>query len=537
VNVSGRITFDRVPFFPGPNTGLNFAGTTQAPARGVVVEALPSSNTSATPLATAITDASGAYSFALPKSTGVVVRAKAQMSSTAASPTWNFQVLNNANSDALYVLDSSAFDTGTADISQKDLNAASGWDLATSSYPDPTKRAAAPFAILDDIYTAVQLITTAQPQIAFPALNVFWSTANKDDSNSGFCPASGNSATGNILTTSFHSGDVAGACVSALESQGGIYVLGFLAGNTGDTDEFDTHVIAHEFGHYIEHSFSRADSQGGNHSLGNKLDLRVAMSEGWGNAFSGMVFNDPVYRDSRITNGAPQGFSFNVSSPDTTSTGWYSEGTVQYVLWNLFGGSSANVGFAPIFRALKGKQKTTPAFTSIFTFLDAIETVSPSSAGAITALANSSGINSVDPFAVGETNDGGDSTVLPVYNTFTPPTMNVCSTLPAGEGGYNKLGNRKFFKIVTAASGIVSVSLTATSGSGVAATDPDFLLWSAGALRIDGTNGTGPTESASATLPAGTYVLEVYDYAYNNPANDSPVNDGPHCMTVTVTTP
>ena len=30
-----------------------------------------------------------------------------------------------------------------------------------------------------------------------------------------------------------------------------------------DTDEFDQHVIAHEFGHYIEHNFSRADNIGG----------------------------------------------------------------------------------------------------------------------------------------------------------------------------------------------------------------------------------------------------------------------------------
>ena len=78
----------------------------------------------------------------------------------------------------------------------------------------------------------------------------------------------------------------------------GIYILGDFA--AGDTDEFDQSVIAHEFGHYFEDRFGRSDSIGGDHGGSATLvDLRVAFGEGWGNAFSGMVLGDPIYRDSQ----------------------------------------------------------------------------------------------------------------------------------------------------------------------------------------------------------------------------------------------
>ena len=80
----------------------------------------------------------------------------------------------------------------------------------------------------------------------------------------------------------------------------GIYILGDFTALGGDTDEFDQSVIAHEFGHYVEDRFGRSDSIGGDHGgSATLLDLRVAFGEGWGNAFSGMVLGDPIYRDSQ----------------------------------------------------------------------------------------------------------------------------------------------------------------------------------------------------------------------------------------------
>jgi hypothetical protein len=543
VTVSGTITFDSVPFFSGSNTGLDFVHAIQAPARGVVVEALDAANTSATALASTVTSATGSYALVLPTGINIIVRVKAQLLATGSNATWNFRVLNNANADALYALDSpAAFNTGTTDIPNKNLNAPSGWNGST--YPASATRAAAPFAILDTVYNAVQLVLSAQPQITFPPFNLYWSVANK--SLSPFCPV-----LGAIDTTAFHSGDSPQVnCVSQTESTGGIYVLGDFASGDGDTDEFDTHVIAHEFGHYIEHNFSRSDSIGGSHSGSNKLDLRVAMSEGWGNAFSGMALNDPVYRDSSFRSSAPAGFSFNMegnASPDMdTNGGWYSETSIQQVLWDLFdsqndAGDSIPLGFGPIFQALQGRQKVTPALTSIFSFLDAVEAVAPNSTSAITQLAAAHGINSVDPFAIGESNNGGDSSVIPVYKDLAiPSTTSVCSE--AGNANYyNKLGNRKFLKVVTTSSLRVAIQVTGAVDPAVliskAASNPDFVLWANGTILIDGTNDESNLTVQTAPqmeVPAGTYVLEVYDFAYNNPGA-APNDNSPHCMSVSIT--
>ena len=90
-----------------------------------------------------------------------------------------------------------------------------------------------------------------------------------------------------------------------------------------DTDEFDQHVIAHEFGHYIENNFSRADNIGGSHGLGDKLDPRVAFGEGFGYAFAAIVLNDPVARDSvRLTTAIHGPSAFNIeTNPPTTPVG------------------------------------------------------------------------------------------------------------------------------------------------------------------------------------------------------------------------
>jgi hypothetical protein len=543
VTVSGRITFDSVPFSPGSNTGLDFAHTIQAPARGIVVEALDAANTSAAALASTVTSATGSYALVVPAGTNVIVRAKAQLLATGSSATWNFRLLNNTNADALYALDSATpFNTGATDIPNKNLNAPSGWNGST--YLASSTRAAAPFAILDTVYNAVQLVLSAQPQITFPPFNLYWSVANKN--LSPFCPISGA-----IDTTAFHTGDSLRAnCVSQTESTGGIYVLGDFASGEGDTDEFDTHVIAHEFGHYIEHNFSRSDSIGGSHSGSNKLDLRVAMSEGWGNAFSGMALNDPVYRDSSFRSGAPAGFSFNMEGnafPDMdTNGGWYSETSIQQVLWDLFdsqsdAGDNVFLGFGPIFQALQGRQKVTPALTSIFSFLNAVEAVASNSTSAINQLAGAHGINSVDPFAAGESNNGGDGSVIPIYKDLAiPSTTSVCSDASSANY-YNKIGNRKFLKIVSTSSLRVAIQVTGAVDPAVplskAASNPDFILWANGAVLIDGTNDGSnlAVQTAPQTqVPVGTYVLEVYDFTYNDPGT-VPNDNSPHCMSVSIT--
>src|SRR4029450_5511629 len=76
-----------------------------------------------------------------------------------------------------------------------------------------------------------------------------------------------------------------------------------LGDRSRDSDEFDDSVIVHEYGHMLAARFSRDDSPGASHGVGDMLDPRVAWSEGWANFFSCMVRNDQFFRDSMGPNG------------------------------------------------------------------------------------------------------------------------------------------------------------------------------------------------------------------------------------------
>jgi len=307
VTISGKITFDRVPFKAQLRAGRNFGGIIESPARNVVVEAVQPGNVfgGETTVASTTTDANGDYSLQVPASTTMFIRAKAQMLKTGTAPTWNFKVLNNASNDALYVMDGTAASSGSAS-STRNLRATTGWGGTTYT----GTRTAAPFAILDTMYQVKALILSAKADTAFPALDLFWSVSNRPASP--FCPDSGNIVSS--LYTTFSASNPNDECSTPTAGRDGIYILGDFSQN--DTDEFDQQVIAHEAGHYFEDQFSRSDSIGGEHAIDGKLDLRVAFGEGWGDAFGAMALNDPVYRDSSGAN-ADSGFNLESDIPQS----------------------------------------------------------------------------------------------------------------------------------------------------------------------------------------------------------------------------
>lgn len=528
VTVSGRITFDRIPF-KSSGTGLNPTAPIESPARLVMVEALDAASSAV--LASTATDANGDYSLQVPSNRSVKIRAKAQMTKSGAAPTWDFRVLNNANGGALYALDGSVFDTGTAS-STRNLRAASGW--GTTSYTG--QRAAAPFAILDTVYSARSLILSGAASAAFPALNLYWSDANKPTVGT-FCTTSGD-----IGTTFFTSGgNDAGNCTTHGALQAGIYILGDFT--QGDTDEFDQHVIAHEFGHYVENSFSRSDSPGSEHRTTDQVDMRLAFSEGWGNAYSGMVLNDPLYRDS--DGGVSNEGRFNMETDNPAVTGWFSEFSVDEVLWDLFdsvddAGDQITLGFAPIYSVMTGAQKNTEALTSIFSFADALRSTllsaNPSQAAALDALLGNEGISASNAFGDQESNAGGSSTALPIYQGIDPNQTPLLVCGSGADDSRNKLGYRRFLTLNLAAPAILTITATGAPDVNdplaVAASDPDILVHRRGAVVQRGENSTnvpGSTETLDhKSFEAGLYIIEVYDYAISN------VNV-PHCMTVSVT--
>lgn len=519
--ISGRVTFDRVPFSGTTSQGLSYTNTSAQPAREVVVELIPSGGGLA--LATTTTDSDGNYAFTVPANTNAFVRARAEARRSTA-PTFNLQVFNNTGPGVpLYVLDGSSFNTGTVNQT-KNLHAPSGW--GGTGYTSDLDRVAAPFAILDTLYAAAEFVQDNGGSANLPALDAFWSPLNN--------PNDGNVSNGDIISTLYRP-----QSNNPLDPPSGIYVLGL---ENIDTDEYDEHVIAHEFQHYLEDAISRTDTPGGSHSPSERLDLRLAFSEGFANAFSAMVLDNPVYRDSQGTQQSLS-FTFSMESNSASPAGWYNEASIQSLAWDLYDTAADSpdaieLGYKPMYDVFTGTLRTTPALTSVYPFLTALKVRSDVPSAPVNSLAAAQGILANDAWATGETNDGSVSQALPIYTSValnaTPVT--VCGSATAGS--FNKVGNRRFLRFNLAASQLVSIRAQYT-GTGSTAPlspdpDPDITLWRDGFLGIS-EEAVANEELLTRTLVAGEYVIEVYEWSHIDPTYLASQRRGVTCFNVSVT--
>ena len=483
--LSGVAQFESVPS-SSTNGALLYNAITTKPIRGATVEILLAA--SGQVLATTETDATGAYSAFIPPTDSVCVRVRAQLVRSG-TPGWDFRVRDNTQGDAQYVLDSAPM-SGRASAPVPALVAGSGWSVSSSSYVAP--RAGGVFAILDAVYEAHQKVLSVEPNRVLPPLNLFWSINNR--------PASPrNVAAGFIVTSHFSPG------ASPIPA---IYILGQA---DADTDEYDTHVVVHEFGHYLQSAVSRDDSVGGPHGAADRLDMRVAFSEGWGNAWSGIALDDPVYRDSL---GAAQsmGFAFDVSAPPPPAPppnrpGWYREDSLQFVIWQV--SQHPQLRLDSLWQALTGPIRTTDAATGAHLLGFALQQVAPAQASTVTTIFSSQNIDITtnEAFGTGESNDGGIPDALPVYRThpgITNTLGGLCVTDAAGRP--NKLGNYAFVR-VTLAAGQRTIRLQ----GGV---DPDFRIFNATfRAAAESFNPLAPgSETLSVNLAAGSYVIAVTDF-------------------------
>jgi hypothetical protein len=143
-----------------------------------------------------------------------------------------------------------------------------------------TTRLSGAFNILETIQRANELVRSADASVTPPAVTIFWSTRNTN--------RYGDASEGAVGTTYFSL------------ATNTAFVLGDRA---VDSDEFDDAVIFHEYAHMLAVQFSRDDSPGGQHGVGDILDARVAWSEGFANFLSGVARNDAIYRDSNGPDG------------------------------------------------------------------------------------------------------------------------------------------------------------------------------------------------------------------------------------------
>jgi hypothetical protein len=498
VSVSGAITYEFVP--PAILSGLDYSATLPLPVRGAVVQLIDA--VSGAVLASGVTESDGSYVLDVDRSTDVFVRVRAEMQRSGI-PGWSFRVVDNTRSDTIYALDGTVFNSGFGSAG-RDMLAASGW--GGSAYTG--SRAAAPFSILDAVYEARELILSADPDAVFPPLDIHWSTANI--ASGGETEAQMD--TGLIGTTRYYP-EFAG---------GGIFILGF---ENNDTDEYDHHVIAHEWAHYFEFAFSRSDNIGGPHTFGDQLDMRVAFSEGLGNVVSAIVKADTRYHDA-VGPGQANGFSFDVEENFGPNPGWYSEESVQEILYDLFDGDADGtdniaLGFSPLYAVLINQQRDTTAVTSIFSFISGLKADRPADAANIDVLLSGQEIAAVaDKFGTGEANSGTPASpdVLPVYHNIAVdgPAVNVCSiddfqSVQGGMGAFNNLGAREFLPFTITSPGIYGFTVAATTMPLGTDSDPEIVLHQRG--EIFRSESDDPNlETFDRVMTPGEYVLEVYEF-------------------------
>ena len=504
VKLSGTITYDRVPHTQ--NSGLDYANTVKSPARGVIVEAL---NAAGTVLSTASTDLSGVYNFTFDPNIDVRIRVKAQTLSIKAA-SWDFKVTDNTQSNQLYALDGSLASTGANAQQTRNLHAPHGW----SEQGYDSARAAAPFAILDTVYSAIEAFSAVDSNIDFPSLELRWSPNNRT--------VPGNKPAGEIGTSAY----------APSEDGGAIYILGE---ENRDTDEFDQHVILHEWGHYFEDQLSRTDSIGGLHSLQDRLDARVAFSEGWGNALAAMITGDPVYRDSSGDN-QKTGFSFNLETKTVNMPGWFNETSISTLIYDIFdntsdGADTLSAGLKPLYNVMTSEAyKDATVFSTIFAFTDGLRKEIGIDAAALNRLIDSQTISGEGTNGQGENNSGAIRSALPVYKevTLNGPAAQLCSVDDAGT--FNKLGNREF--IFLSLSSETDVNITAEKISGDENRDPDFNIWKGNKLLSESSSSKKGMESFTGRLASGEYIIEVYDF-FNINGTGSKRGDG--CFNLNVT--
>ena len=492
VTLSGTVSYDSVPFKSGLNSGLDYNNITQKKVRGAVVEVLNSSNKV---LGTTSTDDKGHYALTV-TGTSVKVRVFARLHKVARSgqSSWDFQVKDNTNSNALYAMEGSLASLGSSSTQTRNLNASSGW---TGSRYGAT-RVAGPFAILDVVYQAIDTVTTVENDAIFPPLNLFWSKNNLGAYDNKLSHSE-NLALGQIVTSNFDGTS--------------LYILGK---ENSDTDEYDSVIIGHEWGHYYESVFSRADSIGGQHGNGDELDIRLAFGEGFGTAMGAIITGNNLYRDS-LGNRQSQSFGSDLESGTVKNPGWYSEASIYNMLYDIYDshddeGDTLSLGFAAIHKVLRSEQKNTPAFTSIFSFIKALKNQNPGYDTEIDTLLAHQQIAPIrDIYGTGRTNRRVNAN--PLYTDLSVgQSVNITTDYSAkSTSPNNRLGTYNFVTFTIPSARTYTISISTRGGS--SSFDPDMYLYRGSSNQpIAAAEGEGRTEQINKRLSAGTYRMAVIVY-------------------------
>ena len=494
VFIRGQWRYQRVD---STATGLDYGNVTEHPIRGAQVQLIREATGAV--ITSRILTSTGSFNIGYGGNDQLRLRVLAE-SGQGEPP---IRVEDNTNGNALWSIDSPPFLISGTTIDQ-DYVAELGWDGAAYTGP----RSSAPFAIFDTVYEAMTTIYDARDP-TLPICRVNWSPDNRPENGS------------------IEQGQIGGA--HYLEE---IYLSGK---EDVDTDEFDTHLIVHEWGHYLQDKAARDDSIAGPHGPGDILDPRVAYGEGLATGIVGVVLApDTLYSD---TYGPGQTTSFSFDFEDNTddpTPGWWSEWSIQAIVNDIFDGNNdlpydnLQLDVGAFYDALVAT-KDVDSLQSIFTFIDILKKAHPGSAADINTLCGHHDISPVqDEWGTGEAH----STLgieLPPYEVLTidgPSAVRQLNGEAGIAGTWNWLTNSRFATFV-GNGGSVTVNASTPAPTGFIS-DHDIVLkvWRRGQQlrRTDRFWWNGPE---SVTLPTGNgdiYVIEVENIGWDAVNYDCTIN-------------
>ena len=376
---------------------------------------------------------------------------------------------------------------------------------------DSTRQAGA-FNILDVVQRGNALIAQADPQLIPPPLTIFWSQNNNESVISRLTG-------GQIRTTFFHL------------ATNTAYVLG---DRNTDSDEFDDSVILHEYAHMLAGRFSRDDSIGGPHNIGDLLDPRVAWSEGWANFFSSAVRGTSIYLDSKGPGIPTIRFDIEDNVPPIDRPGYRSEASVAGLLWDLVDENAdkddlLQLPFAAVWNAFTDLRNTRYVYLPYF--LESFLAKNPGLSDALRTMVAARSIDFqpearpsvADPFpepiTVGILGSKGS------VDSFTSKRRNLALS-------------SHFFTFTTAAGGAATISLNIVGlgpANNAGANDLDLYLYDGNGRPLEKSDRAFNGQSELITgirLNPGTYYVEVRSFFTR--ANTMVFNSGDYRLTVQI---
>jgi len=227
-----------------------------------------------------------------------------------------------------------------------------------------------------------------------------------------------------------------------------------------------------------------------------------------------MILDDPIYTDA---SGANQtgGFAFSVESNAQINEGWFNEGSIQSILYDLYDAEDDNadtltLGLKPIYDVLTSDEYRENTYvTSIFSFITELNEQQGDQAAQISNLLLAQAINGTGAAGLGERNDGRLPQVLPI---FKPVTSNG-SAIELCSSDVNGAGVRDFASLTINQADTYTINFVKQGNSADA--DPDFIIWQSGDFITVAQSSVVDSETWRGILFPGEYIIDFFDFQFS----------------------